>query len=348
MNMQRAALLLLFVVLSGCAVAKPRTPQSWRMLSTGTSQSLRGLSAVDASVAVVGGANGTLLRTEDGGLTWTDIAPAGSEQCDFRDVEALDRNQIVALVAGQPARLYRSDDAGRSWRIVHQDPRPAAFFDAVAFAGEHGVMFGDAIAGSFCLLETTDGGRTWSDRSSMLLPDPEPAEAAFAASGSCLVAADVPTQRFTLVTGGGPSRMISLSPSQRSRERESHWSVALPLQAGSSSQGAFSVAWNGECGVVVGGDYKNPSVGTATVACTLDGGQHWIPGDAGGFRSAVLWLDDKCLLAVGSHGASYSADMGRSWARFGETGFHSLSLGRDGAVWAGGSDGRVARLQLSE
>jgi photosystem II stability/assembly factor-like uncharacterized protein len=346
MNMQRLALLLLGVVLAGCSAAPPRTPQAWRMLSTGSSQSLRGMSAVDATVAVVGGANGTLLRTEDGGHSWNDIAPAGSEQCDFRDVEALDRNQIVALVAGQPARLYRSEDAGHSWRIVHQDPRPAAFFDAVAFAGEHGVMFGDAIDGSFCLLVTTDGGRTWGDRSSMLLPNPEPSEAAFAASGTCLVAADAETPRFTLVTGGGPSRMISLSPSPRARE--SHWSVALPLQTGSSSQGAFSIAWNGECGVVVGGDYKNPNVGTATVACTLDGGQHWLPGDAGGFRSAVLWLDDKCLLAVGSHGASYSADMGRSWARFGETGFHSLCLGRDGAVWACGSDGRVARLQLSE
>src|SRR5690606_25562170 len=122
----------------------------------------------------------------------------------------------------------------------------------------------------------------------------------------------------------------------------------LPLQSGTSSQGAFSVAWHGERCVVVGGDYQDPPTGVGSAAVSMDGGLSFAAADAGGFRSAVIWVDASLLLAVGSHGASWSNDGGQSWAPFGELGFHSLSLGRDGSIWASGSDGRVARLLLRD
>ena len=70
---------------------------------------------------------------------------------------------------------------------------------------------GDAIDGQFCMLQSNDGGRTWIDRSGCMLPAPKTGEAAFAASGTCLVARDA-GQRFSLVTGGGPSRSITFGP----------------------------------------------------------------------------------------------------------------------------------------
>lgn len=314
------------------------------MLSTGSKASFRGLSAVDAEVAYVSGSGGTVLRTDDGGKTWQDVAPNGTEDCDFRDIEALDRDQVVAMVAGQPARVYRSDDGGQAWRLVHEDPRKEAFFDALAFAGDVGMMFGDAIDGQFGMLQSNDGGRTWHDRSGVMLPPPGAGEAAFAASGTCLVAADADAGVFSLVTGGGPTRAITFGPAVIGEAGKHHWYQWLPLQQGASSKGAFSVAWRGARGVAVGGNYSEPLVTTETVATTADGGVTWATGDAGGFRSAVVWLDERALLSVGSHGASWSDDAGRTWQGFGETGFHCLSKGRDGSVWASGSDGRVARL----
>jgi hypothetical protein len=50
------------------------------------------------------------------------------------------------------------------------------------------------------------------------------------------------------------------------------------------------------------------------------------------------------VLAVGADGASISTDRGRSWRPFGAVGFHSIARGRDGAVFACGNGGRVARL----
>lgn len=322
-------------------------PSSWRLLPTGSKASFRGLSAVDTEVAYASGSGGTIMRTTDGGMSWVNVAPPGTEDCDFRDVEALDRDQVVAMVAGQPARVYRSDDGGGSWRLVHEDPRTGAFFDAIAFAGDVGMMFGDAIDGEFGMLQTSDGGRTWSDRSGSMLPSALAGEAAFAASGTCLVAKDA-GGNFSLVTGGGPSRSITFGPHIAPATDKHHWSTMLPLQTGASSKGAFSVAWRGDRGVVVGGDYAKPELRQATVAVTDDGGRTWRKGDALGFRSAVVWLDDQALLAVGSHGASYSHDGGRNWRAFGDIGFHCLSMGRDGSVWASGSDGRVARLVVAQ
>jgi len=313
------------------------------MLPTGTKASFRGLSAVDAEVAYASGSGGTIMRTTDGGISWVNVAPPGTKGCDFRDVEALDREQVVAMVAGQPARVYRSDDGGSSWQLVHEDPREGAFFDALAFSGNVGMMFGDAIDGQFCMVQTNDGGRTWSDRSGSMLPPAKTGEAAFAASGTCLVAKDR-GDAFSLVTGGGPSRSITFGPMIAPDTDKHYWSTWLPLQTGAGSKGAFSVAWRGDRAVAVGGDYAKPELREATVAVSEDGGLTWRAGDALGFRSAVVWLDDESLLAVGSHGASYSHDAGRTWQAFGDTGFHCLSVGRDGSVWASGSDGRVARL----
>ena len=45
---------------------------------------------------------------------------------------------------------------------------------------------------------------------------------------------------------------------------------------------------------------RAPEAAQASVAITTDGGATWAAGDAGGFRSAVIWLSSRALLAVGS------------------------------------------------
>ena len=334
MSYARAALLVL-LPLCACAVQPSLADARWSVTRCGVAAGLRGLAPVSDLVAYVGGAAGTLRKTTDGGVSWTDVAPPGARDCDFRDVEARADGVVVAMVAGQPARLYRSPDGGDSWQLVHEDPRPAAFFDAVAFEGARGVVFGDAIGGRLCLLETVDGGRSWRDVPSPALPAPGDGEAAFAASGTCLIGGP---SGFSLVTGGGPCRHVWIEPGVR------YTAVDLPLQTGAPSKGAFSVAWRGARGVAVGGDYRRPADPVGTAAVSADGGRTWQASDALGFRSGVAWLPSGEVLAVGSHGASWSGDGGRTFLPFGEEGFHCVACAPDGAVWACGADGRVARL----
>ncbi|HEU4420430.1 MAG TPA: YCF48-related protein [Planctomycetota bacterium] len=343
-------------VLYGCAIeSRIDWPHAtWESVTTPSKASLRGLAVVDASVVWVGGAEGTLLRTVDGGQNWQNVAPPDSSKSDFRDIEVFDADQALAMVAGLPARIYRTADGGKTWQVVHDDPRPKAFFDAMAFAGDRGYLFGDPIDGVFTLLTSADRGATWTAVAAEVLPHPVGEEAGFAASGTCVAvhadgaaegqqAADV---ALWIGTGGSASRCV------RSLDGGTTWhATALPLAQGAPAQGAFGLAFKDRsAGVAVGGDYREPQATKGTAAWTADGGRSWrtVPGGAGGFRSAALWLGPDDVLAVGSHGSSLSRDRGRSWRPFGTDGFHSVAMGRDGSVWACGSDGRVARLALPQ
>lgn len=330
-----ACCLLATLALAGRAMAQGDLARSrWQLIHERPGVSLRALAVVDDSTIWAGGSGGTILRSTDGGATFESRAPVDSGELDFRDLHAFDGDKAVAMVAGQPARLYRTTDGGVSWQVVHTEADPAAFFDSIHFAGEHGLLFGDPLGAAAYVAATDDGGRSWRRLES--LPMPIVGEAGFAASGSCIAA--VGAFRY-VVTGGTASRCFVSADAGR------NWFARrLPLAQGAASKGAFSVAFRGNHGVVVGGDYQAPAEANGTAAHTMDAGRTWQATSAGGYRSGVVWLDDDRLLAVGSDGASWSADRGRTWEPFGNVGFHVIGCGDDGSVFAAGSDGRIARL----
>jgi photosystem II stability/assembly factor-like uncharacterized protein len=316
-------------------------PATGRPMPARSDASLRGLSVVDANVVWVGGSGGTLLRSLDGGHSWQDVAPPDAAKCDFRDVQTFDRDTAIAMVAGQPARIYRTADGGRTWTIVHQDARAEAFFDAMTFEGDTGFLFGDPMDGAFTVLRSDDRGEHWRAVDRAALPAPIGAEAAFAASGSCI---DLTKGIVRIVTGGTVARLLA------SRDHGSSWTaLPLPLRCGGASQGAFGLGADGEEVVVVGGDYAVPVSNEGTVARSVDAGRSWheVATGAGGFRSGVASLGQGVWLAVGERGCSLSCDHGSSWQAFGREGFHAVARGRDGSVFACGGGGRVARLVRS-
>ena len=82
--------LLLALVLAGLfAPLREARAEEWQALSSGTSQSLRGVHfPVDPATGWVVGVTGTILKTTDGGLSWTtQITPTLSalEEVYFRD-----------------------------------------------------------------------------------------------------------------------------------------------------------------------------------------------------------------------------------------------------------------------
>jgi photosystem II stability/assembly factor-like uncharacterized protein len=342
--MRSAAWLVSAFLLAGCIewseilIDKPPADWSkghWQVVVAKPDVSLRGLSVVGSRIVWVAGSGGTLLRSTDGGASFREVAPPDARQCDFRDVHAFDADTAVAMVAGQPARLYRTADGGRSWAIVHADPRAEAFFDALAFEGDIGFLLGDPLDGAFTVLRSDDRGITWR-----VMPGPHAVagEAAFAASGTCL---DVGPDGVRFVTGGAVSRCLT------SRDGGATWTaVDLPLASGKPSMGAFGLAGNGQDLVAVGGDYSDPAASAGTASRSFDGGKSFWPVQAPGargYRSAAAFLSPDEVLAVGERGASISADRGKSWAPFGDLGFHAVVAGA-GAVFACGAGGRVARL----
>jgi photosystem II stability/assembly factor-like uncharacterized protein len=195
----------------------------------------------------------------------------------------------------------------------------------------------DPVDGKFVLIKTEDAGLHWSPVDTAGMPPAKEGEAAFAASGTCLLT-EGKTNIF-LVTGGTAARVF------RSSDRGVTWSVAdTPIVKGTSGSGIFSIAmYDTNNGFIVGGNYEKPNETKGTFAFTKDGGKTWEAGsDLLGYRSGVTFLNSRTvLLAVGTSGADFSSTSGQSWTKSSDWNFNSVQ-----ATWAVGPNGLVAKISV--
>jgi len=96
---------------------------AWTTQTSGTAVRLRGVTAVSEKVAWASGSDNTVLRTEDGGATWTKLTPPDettAARLDFRDIDAIDARTAYLLSIGEGAasRIYKTTDAGEGERPV--------------------------------------------------------------------------------------------------------------------------------------------------------------------------------------------------------------------------------------
>jgi photosystem II stability/assembly factor-like uncharacterized protein len=340
-----------------------RTSGPWTLLQSGTTVSLRGVHSLGGGVAWVSGADGTVLRTEDGGYEWQSCAaPPDSGKLDFRAIWAWDANTAIVMSSGtgEESRVYRTTDGCSHWSLVLTDPDKEGFFDGMVFAGRQvGYLLGDPVDGVFPLFRTGDGGATWTKIQSPGLSTEGKGIAAFAASNTSMVS----DGRVWFVTGGQGGAFLYDGASDCPQDGDGpgdpncgdHWTFhrqTLPMAGGSASAGAFSVRavwWNERvrAAVVVGGDFAKPDVSDGTSSWTPDG-KTWAASEKPphGYRSAVTWdADLNAWIAVGPNGSDVSWDGGRHWKPLDgpETGgnWNALSL-----PFVVGSSGKIAKINL--
>ncbi len=320
-------------------------------VESGVTASLRGVSVVDSRIVWASGAEGTVLRSLDGGRSWERRPIAGHDRTDFRDIQAFDAERAVILAAGAPPVILLTDDGGATWSERFRHPDPEAFLDAFAFdASGRGIALADPIDGRFEILETTDAGRTWRRWEAERKPPAGSGEHAYAASGSIVALDEEGTIRLGL---GGPSPESSDSTCRllrRGRDETTWRTEPVPIPGGESS-GIFSLVRIDERrAVVVGGDYRAPDRTEGTAAWTDDGGEHWLVPERGlgGYRSAVAVRrsgERIELIATGPSGTDRSHDGGKNWEPLSELGYHAFAFAPDGSIGIGvGSEGRIARL----
>ncbi|MGH3763519.1 WD40/YVTN/BNR-like repeat-containing protein [Actinophytocola sp.] len=324
---------------------------SWKLTPTGTDAQLRGLSVLSRHVAWASGARGTVLRTVDGGRSWQQVGPPDTEALDFRDIEAFDARNAVALSIGngEDSRIYRTTDGGATWTETFRNTEPAAFYNCVAFFDKrHGLVAGDPVEGEFRILSTSDGGRSWQRVPGDGIPPALDGEFQFSASGQCITVAG---KRDAWIATGGSTVARVLHSADRGRT----WTASETPLLSNPSAGVFAVAFRttrqgGAHGIAIGGDFLNPTGGEDNLALTRDGGHTWREpvNSPAGYRSAVVYHPflHSVLLAVGPTGSDLSLDAGRRWHQFDDGTFDSVDCGRDGACWASGAQGRVASLRI--
>jgi photosystem II stability/assembly factor-like uncharacterized protein len=327
------------------SLAVPR----WTVQTSGVTQRLRGVSAVSERVAWASGAGSTVLRTEDGGLTWQKL-DVTNEALDFRDIDAVDAQTayVMSIGNGPASRIYKTIDAGKTWNLQFKNDDPKAFLDAMSFwDANHGVAFGDSVDLQFYILTTADGGHTWSRVSTASLPAAQGNEGAFAASGTN-IAVFGKSHAWIGTGAAAKSRVLRTTDGGRT------WQVAdTPLASGPSA-GIFSIAFrDAKHGVIAGGDYKKESEAVNNLAVTNDGGATWtLVKGLSGFRSVVAYVPGTktpTLIALGPSGGDYSLDDGRTWKPIDGPGFDTFSFAPGKQVgWGAGAEGRIGRLTFSD
>jgi len=319
----------------------PPVRAQWTVQRTGSDANFRGLCAVSGQVAWVSGTKGTYGRTANGGRTWSFHVVPGAEKLDFRDVETFGESTAYLLSAGQGdgSRIYKTVDAGGTWRLQFQNVEPHAFYDALAFWDEqHGIAMSDPVQGHFPLI-ATDDGEHWKPLPANELPSALLNEGAFAASGTCLVTHGPNDVWF----GTGGARVARVF---HSSDRGRHWAASeARLPAGIPSAGIFSIAFRDEKhGLIVGGDYRKPNDRGPNAAITVDGGKSWTQlGPPFGYRSGVAWAKDRWI-AVGTSGSDVSLNDGITWRPLDRGNYNSVSFAPDGTGWAAGPRGLVAKF----
>ncbi|MGH9819796.1 MAG: WD40/YVTN/BNR-like repeat-containing protein, partial [Pyrinomonadaceae bacterium] len=242
-------------------------------------------------------------------------------------------------------------DGGKTWKLSFQNHSEPTFYDALACWDKNDCLaMADPVDGNFWLIKTEDGGKVWSPIVSFNMAKAMPGEAAFAASGTCLITRGK-TDAF-MVSGGSAARVF------HSTDRGKNWTVVdTPIVHGTSGSGIFSIAmFDQNNGVVVGGDYEKPDEKENTLAFTNDGGATWEAATGlTGYRSAIRQINADRIIAVGTNGSDISRGDKVNWEAWSDprelnaVGSYASKIKEeyDWSVWAVGAHGLVVRFSFT-
>jgi len=264
---------------------------------------LRAIAALGEKIAWVGGTEGKIAKTEDGGATWTLCSLPYEKDLDVRALSLMNPKVACAMCAGpgdkKLSRIYRTVDGGRGWNLVLCPDMKGVFFNAMVFWNDRqGIVLSDPVGSRFALFRTENGGETWERIIPIEMPFAMPGENAFAASNSSLAVQG--KENVWFATGGGASARVFYSC-----DGGRSWGVAAtPMKINSVSAGIFSLAFlNEKLGIAVGGDHKlKTSFPSPNILITRDGGRNWeIFHDedlSGKYLSSVAWRSEDSVKVV--------------------------------------------------
>ncbi len=153
-----AAAVLMLVVAAPPSIEAVELTYEWA-LPTPQGNALHGLAFESSTIGYAVGTRGAVVRTTDGGVTWSDLSDFGAMPNDLRDVIALAPSSLLAV--GAAPGIFRSTNAGISW-IPVANPSTATLEDVELAAGS--VLF--AIGENGQVLRSTDGSGSWHVRTS--------------------------------------------------------------------------------------------------------------------------------------------------------------------------------------
>ena len=135
---------------------------TWGEQTSGITTGLNSVSAPDDNNAWTCGNSGKVLRTTNGGVSWSSVGGGIIPvTLSLYNIFGIDAN--TALVTGSSATatfVYRTSNAGVTWTQVFT--QTGGFMDAIWMGNaQAGFMYGDPVGGRWSLWGTFTGGLTW-------------------------------------------------------------------------------------------------------------------------------------------------------------------------------------------
>jgi hypothetical protein len=133
----------------------------WTMQTSGITNQFYSVKAVNATTAWAAAVGGRVLRTVNGGSTWTSVGGGRIGTADVYNITAVDGNTaFVTTTPSTTTYIFRTTNGGAVWDTVFQ--QAGGFIDAMhMYDANNGIAIGDPVAGRYTFLRTTNGGTTW-------------------------------------------------------------------------------------------------------------------------------------------------------------------------------------------
>ncbi len=323
--------------------------QTQLVIDTSIRQSYRGMHVLSPNVTWISGMNGVVGITRDGGENWKINRVPACDDCDFRDIAALNDSTALAVSIASPGYIYKTSDFGTNWELVYENTDSSVFMDAIEFwDDQNGLVFGDPVDDKVFLLKTSDGGDNWERVDHIAVPKAM-GTAGFAASGTSIALGD--NGKAWIGLGGAHSFVL------KSEDYGVQWKVhETPMPQGSEGRGVYSVAFlNDQIGVAAGGNWEK-ELSDSCVSYTKDGGLSWtlVKGDSpNGYRSCVAVGGESCealspfFVTCGTSGVDLSLDNGQTWERVDSTSLNVIEFAPNtGIGWGADSWGNVYRVEV--
>ena len=346
--MKRILLLIFtFLFLIGCT--QEYQPRNIEKVTIKTikidSSSIRTMVVKDYKSMSYAASNGTIGFTADNGVLWHTLKIRYQDSIipHFRSF-AYNGKDYFALSIGNPALLYKISNGAAS--LQYFEAHEKVFYDALTFFEDntHGIAVGDPTENCASILITEDSGATWHKISCENLPEFSEGEAFFAASNT-----NIKTIGSTvwIASGGSKARVL------KSTDYGKTWQIfETPIIQGTGPQGIYSIDfYNENNGIIIGGDYSEPSENKANKAITTDGGKTWtlVADNANpNYKSCVQYVPNtngQEVFAVGKTGVSFSNNGGITWKEVSKDAYYAIQFLDKNTAWLSGHE-KVGKLDL--
>ena len=327
---------------------------SIKILTQKEGVSLRGLSIPSEKVIWASGSKGTVVKSVNGGESFEWLQVKGYETRDFRAIHAWDEREVLIVAIASPAVILKTNDGGVNWHSVYENTDTSMFLDAVKFKNDNvGTVIGDPINDTLFFLKTQDRGEHWTKEKPTYWKSKLNKGEAFFASSNSNITYDF--QHTFFVTGGIKSRLWM-----------DGFAMEIPMIQGFSSTGANSISISPNMNklIIAGGDFSKPSEVNQNLI-RLD--RFKVPNTENkhlsktayvwkvnnkvkhlnGYKSSILFMNNKTILAAGTSGVDISVNSGRSWKTISNQSFHVVQKTphKNAAIFAG-SGGRIGYLSF--